>query len=273
MLIFARRQQTTDCTEAEGEPSSQLQTVGVLLQQERQRQALGFAEVHAATRLSRTIFDAIEADAYDLLPVDAYAGPLVAMYARFLGLNGNDLACRFLQERASGQIIRRRRWWQRRRPVTSALDLAEPAPVSPATKALSLLAGIVLFVTLFCGYTGWNPTGHFVEQKRAPADPTAAFHPAYPGTSVEAAKAINLEARFLKDTEVVLQVDDGEAVRIIYTRASIASWEARSRLTIEFAEPASAVLRLNGRPLGFPPQSNGKHKLRLRAMSALPAAS
>lgn len=272
MLIFARRQQSADCagTQTEEEPASQARTVGVLLQLERQRQGLGFAEVHAATRLSRTTFDAIEADAYDQLPVDAYTGPLIAMYARLLGLDGAGLARRFLRERASRQIVRRRKWWQRQRSESGLRELDEPAPISPATKALSLLAGFVLFVTLFCGYTGWNPTGRFVHQKRAPADPTAAFHPAYPGTSVEAAKAINLEARFLKDTEVVLQVDDGEAVRIIYTRASIASWEARSKLTIEFAEPASAVLRLNGRPLNFPPQSEGKHKLRLQA---LPSAS
>ena len=84
--------------------------------------------------------------------------------------------------------------------------------------------------------------------------------------------ALEIKNRMRETTvrEVVLQVDDGEAVRIIYTRASIASWEARSKLTIEFAEPASAVLRLNGRPLNFPPQSEGKHKLRLQA---LPSAS
>ena len=101
--------------------------------------------------------------------------------------------------------------------------------------------------------------------------PEQSYHPAHPGTSVAAtAKAINLEAHFLKDTEVVLQLDNGNEVRAIYTRASTANWEADASLSIEFAEPSSAVLRLNGQPLGFPLSKNGHYKIRLRVA---PAAS
>ena len=106
----------------------------------------------------------------------------------------------------------------------------------------------MLTMVIFCGYTGWNPLAYFWGQLRATAVPEQSYHPAHPGTSVAAtAKAINLEAHFLKDTEVVLQLDN--EVRAIYTRASTANWEADASLSIEFAEPSSAVLRLNGQPL------------------------
>ncbi|AVD71800.1 helix-turn-helix domain-containing protein [Desulfobulbus oralis] len=244
-------------------------TVGWLLRQERQRQGLSLDRIYAAIRVTRGNLAAIEADDYEHLPADAYTSAFVAMYARQLGLDGKTLARQFLHERDSHQGGRKRCWfWFRRSDVST---LAAPILIAPAAAALALLSTIMLTMVIFCGYTGWNPLAYFWGQLRATAVPEQSYHPAHPGTSVAAtAKAINLEAHFLKDTEVVLQLDNGNEVRAIYTRASTANWEADASLSIEFAEPSSAVLRLNGQPLGFPLSKNGHYKIRLRVA---PAAS
>ena len=257
---------TTGHSDVDAEHASPSRTTGALLQQTREQQGLSLEDVGNATRVSLPNLQAIEAADYQRLPSDTYARGFVRLYAQFLGLDGAELADRFFQERG-----------EEHRPGQHGSDLdgssltpkklAEPTRLTPAANALIILALIVLAVSIFCVYTGWNPFSYFVSQARnIPVSTAMAYHPAHPETSADATtKAINLEARFLKDTEVVLQLDDNTVLRETYAKESKVNWEANSVIRIEFAEPHSAELRVNGQPMGFPVQSNGQYKLSLRA--------
>ena len=243
---------------------------GRVLREERLRRGMDVAEVHAATRISPAMIEIIETDDHARAPADAYVRAQIIQYARLLDLDGAALARRFFNEREARRSARCRR---KRLPACrlSADELTEQHRPSPAANAFALFMGIVLVAGLFCGYTGWNPFGQYLHrQKGAVAAPTLPYHPAMPSAGVETgAKAINLEARFLKDTEVILQLDGGEVVRVIYTRQSEAVWEANRLLHIEFAESASADLWLNGRPLPFPDQPvEGRYQLDLKVEPA-----
>lgn len=253
-------------SEADADNAVLAAATGALLQREREQKGLNLEEVSEATRISLVNLQAIEAADYAALPADAYTRGFIRIYAEFLGLNGSELTDSFFKERGSHYTGG---------PRVSYLDsdslaskkFAESTRLTPAVNALLLLAAIVLAVTIFCLYTGWNPFSYFVNQARnIPANSALVYHPAHPETSVEATtKAINLEARFLKDTEVVLQLDDHTILKETYAKESKANWEANSIIRIEFAEPHSAELRVNGQPLGFPSRSNGQYKLSLRA--------
>ena len=257
---------TTSHNDADAENAVLPGTAGVLLRQKREQKGLSLRDVCEATRISLVNLQAIESADYTSLPADAYTRGFIRMYAEFLGLNGPELVDSFFRERGSQHTTGPRASYLDNGSLASK-KFAESTRLSPAANALFLLAAIILAVTIFCLYTGWNPFSYFVNQARnIPASNALAYHPAHPETSVEAnTKAINLEARFLKDTEVVLQLDDHTLLKETYAKESKANWEANSIIRIEFAEPHSAELRVNGQPLGFPPRSNGQYKLSLRA--------
>ena len=258
--------EAADGEDDEREPSP---SVGEELRQGRLRRGLEAADVHAATRISPAMLTVMETDDYAHAPADAYVHAQIIQYARLLDLDGAALARRFFQEREARHGERRRGRESARR--LSAAELAEIRPASPAANAFAIFMGIALAAGLFCGYTGWNPLGHYLSRQRGVAvEPTLPYHPAMPDAGAPAGvKAINLEARFLKDTEVILQLDGGEVVHVIYTRQSEAVWEANRLLHIEFAESASAELRLNGRPLPFPAHPvQGRYQLDLKVEPA-----
>ncbi len=238
-------------------------STGETLRQARESKNLSLRDVWTATSIAMVNLQAIEESDFEHLPADTYTRGFIRIYADFLGLNGPELAERFIQERGPstnnlhGNNYLERGWLSTRK-------FAEPIRISPAVNALVLLVIIVALLGLFCLLTGWNPLASYLRQGTTTV--ALAYHPANPQTSAgSSAKAINLEAHFLKDTEVLLQLDGNTVLRETHAKASTVSWEANSSIHIEFVEPQSAELRVNGQPLGFPPAHNGQYKLSLRA--------
>lgn len=234
---------------------------GERLRQARLHRGITLAKISESTRIAPRHLAAIEAADYDKLPAAPYTRGYLRAYAGFLDFRADEaeeLAAAFFRERGAGRTTRAH--------GLADPELAEPVRDSPAAGALCMLAVIVLSLGLFCASTGWNPLARVLGGADVPANEDMAFHPAPPETLVEInARALNLEAHFLKDTEVRLQVDGAGVHRAVYVKESKANWEANSTIRIEFAKPHSAELRVNGRPLGFPTPNNGQYLLSLRA--------
>ncbi|NLZ18458.1 MAG: helix-turn-helix domain-containing protein [Desulfobulbaceae bacterium] len=256
---------TTPLTDTEAQHAAP-PSAGATLRMAREKERLSLQDVADATRISLVNLQAIERADYDRLPADTYTRGFVRLYAEYIGLDGPDLAERFLQERGHSHRaclntnFLSSDWLHVRK-------LAEPTRLTPVASALILLAFIVFVVSIFCLYTGWNPFSYFVHKVRTiPASSTLAYHPAHPQTSAAATtKALHLEVHFLKDTEIILQLDGDSVSKETFVKESKVNWEANSSIRIEFVEPHSAELRVNGQPLGFPTQANGQYKLSLRA--------
>lgn len=257
---------TTALTDAEVQHAAPPPSTGATLQMAREKKRLSLQDVADATRISLSNLQAIEGADYDRLPADTYTRGFVRIYAEHIGLDGLELAERFLQERGHSHKTSRDTNFINSR-LLHARKFAEPTRLTPVASALILLAFIVLVVSMFCLYTGWNPFSYFVHKARSiPASSALAYHPAHPQTSAATTtKALYLEVHFLKDTEVILQLDGNSVSRETFVKESKVNWEANSSIRIEFAEPYSAELRVNGQPLGFPTQANGQYKLSLRA--------
>lgn len=241
------------------------QQVAAQLQQIRREQALTLEEVTKATRVSTANLRAIEAMAYEKLPADIFARGQITLYGNYLGLDGRRLADRFFIERDGGKkatpLVKKRLSPH----CLTTKQLAEPTHISSATIAGLLLLFIVLSFTGFCLYTAWNPFAFLTDQTRSLSSSVLnTFHPANPATAPPPPRALHLSAKFLKDAQVIVTLDQMEAVRKTYTKGTGVQWKADKLIQLEFIQPDSAELQVDSTPLAFPAlAANGRYLLRL----------
>jgi cytoskeletal protein RodZ len=69
-----------------------MSSVGETLRRERLRKELGLEQISRETKISARLLEAIEKDRFDLLPGGVFAKSFVRQYARFLGLDEEELA-------------------------------------------------------------------------------------------------------------------------------------------------------------------------------------
>lgn len=246
--------------------------VGEQLQKLRQEKGLTLDDVFAATKVSRANLRAIESMSYEKLPADTFTRGLIILYASFLGVDGRRTADQFFTERDGGKRMGHSPQKCLTSPALTPKKLAEPAHVSSATIASILLLFIVLSFTGFCLYFSWNPFAFLTDKTmHLSSSVINTFHPADPATGNGVShNALNLKARFLKDTRIRISLDNKEFVPQVYAKGTNAHWKAEKDIRLEFSEPDSAELQLNNKPLPFPQSVDGQHVLRIPAASSVP---
>jgi transcriptional regulator with XRE-family HTH domain len=75
-----------------------MESLGEYVRKERKRRNLSVKEVEKATRIKDRFIRAIEEERFESLPSPFYAKKFVGLYAKFLGLNPNDILNRFAQD-------------------------------------------------------------------------------------------------------------------------------------------------------------------------------
>ncbi len=289
--------------EAAGRQPEQIsEDAGGHLRRVRKEKGLSIRQVEEATRVSASNLRAIEAHDYDALPADTFTKGQIALYAEFLGLDGSHIASVFLAERDArrgGRRARKRATPQSLSPK----KMAEPSHISSATIAAILLLLIIISFTVFCIYTSWNPFAFLTERSdRIPASMigvlqseeaarqqgalimengrSAAGTTEHHGSALSELAGANssraaevqtlplappytLTVRFTRATGVELERDGGEPVRRSFLSGDTANWTAARQMRISFDRPASAILLLNGRPLPFPEERNGRWQVEI----------
>ena len=74
-----------------------METLGDYLKSKREAQNITLDEVSQATRIRRTILEAIENNDYDLIPPKVFTQGFIKSYASYLGLDENDVIKRFYE--------------------------------------------------------------------------------------------------------------------------------------------------------------------------------
>ena len=155
--------------------------IGKLLRQVREKKALTIHDISQETNISSSNLTSIELGNYNELPADTFIRGQIIIYANFLGLDGKEAARLFFEERAQHLTSRESNQFNHQGKGLSTKQLAEPAHISSATWAVSLLLLIITFLAIFSWYTGWNPFAYFFEQEPARiSTATAIAHPAKP---------------------------------------------------------------------------------------------
>ena len=84
-----------------------MESVGELLKHEREAQGKSIEDVGKATKMSRLILEALEADHFSALPAPVYVKGHLRTYARFLGLSEDavvDKYLRFTQQQGNEEL-------------------------------------------------------------------------------------------------------------------------------------------------------------------------
>ena len=166
-------------SEVNPQPSSPLQSAGVVLSNERIKRGISIQEVADQIKLSRKQIEAIEADAYDRLPGPTFARGFVRNYARFLGLDPVPLLAWMDQNLPSTAVAAHP---EPVAPVEPQPEMPQrPAPGSSKRGSGRLIGGLVLLAAI--GAAGWALFGAI----RQPSMPQAALVPSEATTEAEPA--------------------------------------------------------------------------------------
>jgi cytoskeletal protein RodZ len=141
--------------------------IGRLLRQVREKKALTVHDISRETNISSSNLTSIELGNYNELPADTFIRGQIIIYAKFLGLDGAEAARLFFEERAQCLSGKEKEQFESQGRGMSTNRLAEPAHISSATWALTLLVVVIGFLVGFSWYTGWSPFAYFFEQEPA----------------------------------------------------------------------------------------------------------
>jgi cytoskeletal protein RodZ len=125
-------------------PEEEKGSIGQQLKRRRQRLKLSLTDVELATKIRGKYLVALESGDLDALPNDIYSRGFVQHYASYLGLNGQELADRYVEERGGAVAA-----------PTGAPKLERPARLV-ATPKLLVAAGLFLVVLIVVGYLGYQ---------------------------------------------------------------------------------------------------------------------
>jgi cytoskeleton protein RodZ len=253
-------------------PPSEHQRVGEQLKQLRQDKSLTLDEVAFSTKISRSNLRAIESMEYEKLPADSFTRGQIVLYGTFLGMDGRLAADHFFTERDGGRTSSPPSLQRslNHRPLAPK-KLAEPTHVSSAVIAGMLLLLIIFSFTGFCLYFSWNPFVFLTDKASNPSSSSSIFHPADPATSNGGSRnQLKLQALFIKDSRISVSLDSKQPFEQQFTKGTNAHWEAEKQLQIEFFQPGSAELQLNGAPLPFPDGADGHYRLHIPPSASAP---
>ena len=224
-------------------------SLGAMLRRARQAHELTLQDAEEATRIRAVLLEAMEAQEWDRFPARIYAKGQLRIYARFLGLDPEEVMALFGEKR-EGRLAR----------IPSLAEALARAPlVSP-----DLAAGLVLLVLLLAG--GWLAFEEFVAPSLNPAAaPSAPTEEApvgapplrTPAANPEVPPPLIVEFQILSRTW--LQVtSDGELVfEGLLEAGTTQTWAARERIGATIGDPAAVRVLVNGEdqgPLGVPGQ-------------------
>jgi cytoskeletal protein RodZ len=123
-----------------------VETLGDYLKNKREAQNITLEEVSQATRIRRTILEAIENNDYDLIPPKVFTQGFIKSYASYLGLDENDVIKRYHEIMESREI---------KKEPDEPIQQQPPQPL--LTPGRLLILGILCIVALTVWLLRGNP--------------------------------------------------------------------------------------------------------------------
>lgn len=246
------------------EPENQ-KVIGSHLQHLREEKGLSYQDIFEETKISVTNLRALENHDYERLPADTFTRGLLTLYGNFLGIDGSQVAARYIEERNIRE--KKEKTFKKTLPenTLAAKKLAEPSHVPSATVAALLFTLIVVSFTAFCIYSSWNPFTYFTDKTKDLSMSVIGVFKDEKAPEIIAVQAegIILEVNFLKNTDIEIGIDGDRIISEKFTAGQSKQWSAEKELDIRLIEPASATLTLDGKPITYPDDHSGHFLLQL----------
>ncbi len=210
------------------QPHSELATFGEELRREREIRGISLKEIADATKISRRFLDAIERNDHKILPAPVFTRGFVREYARYLGLNAEEIVGRYNYGAAGDDRIEKSTHLDRlvperavepeRKPSRPMTPRSIPSPLGRIDRGIYFLLVLVLALGAAVYWTvkhrrATPPVDAAESQHEPPARPAAVVPVTPPPAATSSAAAaandatLHLTMTFLDDAWIMLEVD------------------------------------------------------------------
>lgn len=270
-------------SDIEPQPHSELAAFGEELRREREIRGISLKEIADATKISKRFLDAIERNDHKTLPAPVFTRGFVREYARYLGLNAEEIVSRYNYAAAGDDRIEKSTHLDRLVPDRTAESERKPARSrglpSPFARVDRGIYVLLFLVAALIGAVYWTvrhrhllAANETVETQREPASRPVAVVPAPTSTAPQASAPapptpvndglLHLTVNFTDKSWISLDVD-GKNFSFDGAKGEKKTFEARERFRFKTIGNAAGVeLTLND--VRIPPMGREGEVLRNR---------
>jgi transcriptional regulator with XRE-family HTH domain len=254
--------------------SADAASFGRWLRRQREVRKIALREVAETTNISIRYLEALEDDRFESLPAPVFAKGFLREYARYVGLDPDEVVNNYLAARQDATVEEAER--------VATAQRAKDAARRPWAAFIWVLVGLLILAGL--GYWAYR-----IERQRqpppaapppaasAPAPPVASAPPAQPVAAapvldpapIEAPLRVTLD--FTADSWVEVKVDGQSSFSELRVQGESVQLEARDEVVLSVNPAAGVHVEVNGRPFPLTPGVDGAVK-DLRIDLALAAA-
>jgi transcriptional regulator with XRE-family HTH domain len=196
-----------------------VESIGLTLQQARQKRRLKLETISKKTKISIRYLKALEADDWDAFPAPAYTQAFLRSYANFLNLDSDELVREYKKYlEATAKVPATKRLIPRVRPKKITI-----LPIAISIVVLIVWGGWFLFFR-----SPSPPVIKVSEEKKAP---------------------LILSATAVEEVWISIAIDEEEEVQELLLAGDLRTWEAEKSLRIKVGNAGGIELELNGEPL------------------------
>lgn len=199
-----------------------MESIGLTLQQARQKSRLTLATISDKTKISVRYLKALEAENWDVFPAPAYIQAFLRSYAIFLDLDSDELVREYKKYLGTITKVPVTEKLVSERIISKRLTIL---PVAISIMALIIWGGWFLFFR-----SPSPPVVKVTEEKKVP---------------------LILKATIVEEAWVSIIIDEGEKVQELLRAGDSRTWEAEESLEIRVGNAGGIELELNGELLGF----------------------
>ena len=213
---------------------------GQILRAARQERGLSLDDAERGTRIRREFLEALEADDYERLPPPVYTRGFIRSYARWLGLDPDQVVSLFPQRPAQPEF--------KPLPVVRNPESAWPGRILVALVVIVLLAAAYAIVRVV-GTPAQAP-GPSPGALAGPTAPPAPTPSPPPPTPTPVADQVQVQLRVIERAWVAVTVDNQQDFQGILEIGDTRTWIGRQRVAIRCGNAGGVEVYLNGRRLG-----------------------
>jgi transcriptional regulator with XRE-family HTH domain len=243
----------------QGGSASELASFGEELRREREIRGISLKEISDATKISKRFLEALERNDHSTLPAPVFTRGFVREYARYVGLNAEDMVNRYNYAASHDDRIEKPPQIEKY-PVTPVRDISpKPKPkrgIPPAYARINRNAIALVAIALALAAVAWWAVQHklILERENGAAEPpvlsttkvTPPPQPApAPAPAVDDSK-LRLDIEATNDAWILVRADGKTIFTGDMSRGERKNFEASDRLQFRTGNAAGIVLRLNG---------------------------